>query len=83
MKSEPKIVTPEDVDAVWGNASFGPQSRMGTVKYGLLKCAGGWYQGHTSRCILTELGLIDKKYRLTLKGKRNLFAFFKNEAFNV
>jgi hypothetical protein len=79
-----KMVTQEEVDSVWGNANFGPgYSRMAVVKYALLKCAGRWYQGHTSTCILRELGLITKKYTLTLRGSRCLFEFFKNERVNV
>lgn len=79
-----KMVTQEEVDAVWCNADFGPAlSRMDVVKYGLLKCAGRWYQGRTSTSILEELGLITKGYKLTLRGSRCLYEFFKNDNKNV
>ena len=79
-----KMVTIEDVEKVWGNSDFGPEmSKIDVVKYGLLKCAGQWYQGHTSRCILTELGLITKNYKLTKHGARCLYEFFKDEKKNI
>lgn len=84
MKKSEKMITQEEIDAVWGNANFGPElSKMDVVKYGLLKCAGRWYQGHTSTQILYELGLITKKYTLTLRGSRCLYEFFKNDKKNI
>ena len=76
-KSEKKMITEEDISKVWGNSNFGPtMSKIDVVKYGLLKCAGQWYQGHTSRSILAELGLITKGYELTKYGSRCLYEFF-------
>jgi len=77
MIKKRKMVTIEEIDSVWGNAHFGSISRTDVVKYGLLKCAGGYYQGHTSKCILEELGLITKKYTLSVRGKYCLYEFFK------
>jgi len=75
-----KMVTIEEVEKVWGNADFGPNiSKMEVVKYGLLKCAGQWYQGYTSKSILYELGLITKKYTLSKRGARCLYEFFKQK----
>jgi len=71
-----KMVTSEEIDAVWGNSNFGSMSREDVVKYGLLKCACGYYQGHTSRGILKELGLITEKYNVTKRGKHCLYIFF-------
>lgn len=79
MNKDETIITQNEVDAVWGNANFGGMDRMDVVKYGLLTCAGGFYQGYTSTCILKELGLISltkKGNVLALKGKRNLYNFF-------
>jgi hypothetical protein len=78
------MVTIDEVNKVWGNADFGPYfTRMEVVKYGLLKCAGRWYQGHTSTCILRELRLINKQYKLTLRGARCLYEFFKHPEKNI
>jgi len=75
-----KQITQEEIDDVWGYANFGPHlTRIDVVKYGLLKCAGRWYQGHTSKTILEELGLITKGYKLTLRGSRCLYDFFVND----
>lgn len=71
-----ETVTGEEIDAVWGNANFGGTSRRDVIRFGLLKCACGYYQGHTSTQIITELGLIDKDYNLTAKGKHYLWMAF-------
>lgn len=78
-----EIVTKEDIDSVWGNSNFGGISKEDVVKYGLLKCASGWYQGHTSTRILQELGLITKKYVLTKRGKYCLWEWFKEDSVNI
>lgn len=81
MRKEPTIITKDEIDSVWGNADFGTMARLDVVKYGLLKAAGGYYQGHTSTCILKELGLIKKtsQTELTFRGRRNLYELFKDE----
>lgn len=76
MKKEIKMVTIEEIDAVWGNSNFGTMSKEDVVKFGLLKCASGYHQGHTSQCILKELGLITEKYNLTRRGRYCLYEFF-------
>lgn len=77
------MVTLVEVEAVWGNANFGPRlnaNKLDVVKYGLLKCASGYYQGHTSRSICTDLGLISKGYRLTKRGRYCLYEFFRGDS---
>jgi hypothetical protein len=78
MKNKNKVmVTLEEIDGVWGNSHFGSVSKEDVVKFGLLKCASGYYQGHTSKSILEELGLKQKKRNcLTKRGKFCLFEFF-------
>jgi len=58
-----------EVNKVWGNANFGSLTKTQVVRNGILKCASGYSQGHTSETILIELGLITSKYKLTRKGK--------------
>lgn len=72
-----EMVTLDEINSVWGNSDFGPHmSKIDVIKYGLLKCAGQWYQGHTSKSILKELGLITKNYKLTKRGARCLYISF-------
>jgi len=78
--SDWKMVTLEEVESVWGNAKFGSMSKMDVVKYGLLKRAGMWDQGYTSRQILINLGLVTPKTnKLTKRGARCLYEFFKDD----
>jgi hypothetical protein len=78
MDAQQEIVPQDDIDAVWGNANFGGYSRRNVIDLGVLKCASGYYQGHTSTQIITELGLVDKEYKLTPKGRAYLWAAFNN-----
>ena len=81
-KKLPTLVTREEIDAVWGNSDFGSMSKEDVIRFGLLKCASGYHQGHTSRCILKDLGLISEAYNLTRRGKYCLYEYFgKNSNF--
>ena len=73
------IVTNEELIEVWGNASFGSMTKRNVVKLGVLKCASGYHQGHTSKSICQELGLITKEYDLTAKGRVYLWEVFKGD----
>ena len=83
MDNVEEIVTDKEIDNVWGNASFGDQTRRQTVNLSVLKCASGYYQGYTSKTIATELGLIDKEYKLTQKGMEYLWAAYNDPECNV
>lgn len=75
-----EIISDEEIEAVHGNANFGSAlSKRQVVNQGVLKCASGYYQGHTSTQIITKHGLIDKEYNLTPKGKMYLWAAFSNQ----
>jgi hypothetical protein len=77
-----EMIKEEEIDAVWGNSDFGPMTKMDVVKFGLLKCASGYYQGYTSKSILIDLGLITQTYKLTKRGRYCLWEFFgKNSNF--
>lgn len=62
------IVSDSDLNAAWRNANFGGIDRREVLRVGVLKCLSGYHQGHTSKTICTELGLISHKYRVTAKG---------------
>ncbi|MCP4392834.1 MAG: hypothetical protein GY804_00970 [Alphaproteobacteria bacterium] len=73
-----EIITDQQLCDAWGNANFGGIPKRKIVKYGLLKCAVGYHQGHTSKSILIELGLITEKYRITKKGREYLWLVFND-----
>ncbi len=82
-KKSETMVTEEELDRVWGNANFGTEARMDTVKYAVLKRASGYYNGHTSEGICVELGLLTKQTtsRLTARGKFCLWQWFGKKGF--
>ena len=84
MSEKPEdIITDEEIERVHANANFGSMGKREVVNQGVLKCASGYYQGHTSTQIITEHGLIDDKYRLTPKGRMYLWAAFNTKPMSV
>ena len=77
-KDRPFVPSAQEINAVWGHGNFGIMERIDIVKMGVLKCASGYHQGHTSQCIITELGLITKSYNLTRRGKKCLWEWFND-----
>ncbi|MBL4800290.1 MAG: hypothetical protein JKY45_00250 [Emcibacter sp.] len=75
MKVE-DIISDDEIDRVHAYASFGDISKRDVVRYGLLKCASGYHQGHTTGQIIKEHGLVGKNMTLTKKGRRYLWAAF-------
>lgn len=77
------MVTQAELDAVWGNANFGPEPRMDTVRYAVLKRACGYYNGHTAEQICMELGLLTKRRpsTLTARGRFCLWEWFGKKGF--
>ena len=73
-----EIINDDAIDMVHANANFGSMDKRDVVAQGVLKCASGYYQGHTSTCIIREHGLIDNDYNLTDKGKKYLWAAFSS-----
>ena len=79
MSKEFVPVTIEEVEAVWGNANFGPdlnERKMDVVSGTLLKYACGYSSGFTAFSILHELGLMTERFRMTSRGRRQLWEFF-------
>ena len=73
-----KLVTDEEINAVWGNANFGSHDRRDILADTVLKHAGGYKTGHTATCICKELKLLGKNGDLTKKGKRYLYWSIKD-----
>jgi hypothetical protein len=71
-----EIISDKEIEIVHANANFGSMSKRDVVNFGVLKCASGYYQGHTSTQIIKEHGLVDANYRLTRKGQRYLWEAF-------
>lgn len=81
MKAE-EIISDSELDKVHANAKFGTMTKRDVVKYGVLKCASGYHQGHTSKTICIEHGLIyESDYKLTPKGQEYLWASWATENF--
>lgn len=76
-----EIIPDNEIDRVHANANFGSMEKRDVVNLGVLKAACGFYQGSTSRAIITEHGLINKDYKLTDKGQRYLWAAFGDGTF--
>ena len=75
-----EIINDEQINIVHANANFGGVlSNRDIVNQGVLKCACGYYQGHTSTQIIKEHGLVDKDYKITRKGQEYLWAAFRKE----
>lgn len=77
-----EIISDEQIEKVHGTANFGDRlSKREVVNLGVLKCASGYHQGHTSKTICIEHGLIHSNiYKLTEKGQDYLWAAFSNNS---
>jgi len=71
-----KIISEIELKKAFGNSNFGNISNRDVLKSTLLKCASGYYSGHTAKCIVEELGLVTLKWTLTKKGKEYLYDAF-------
>ena len=71
------IVSDKEVSLAFKFTNFGSMSSRGVIRFGLLKCVAGYYQGKTSEGILKTLDLIDFKYDITDKGREYLFHAFE------
>lgn len=76
METVEEIVPDDELNKAWANANFGNVERRDVVKGVLLKCASGYYTGHTAKSIVSELGLVTPSWKLTKRGKRYLFAAY-------
>lgn len=84
MSDKPEdIISDEEIERVHANANFGSMGKREVVNQGVLKCASGYSQGHTSNQIIKEHGLVTEKYRLTRKGQRYLWAAFNTKPMSV
>lgn len=81
MESVEDVVSDDKITIVWGNADFGDISRRDVIANSLLKYACGFFTGKTARVIITELGLLDGREKLTTMGRRYLWAAYsKNQS---
>ena len=78
MENLNQIITDEQLEKAFENTSYGtnPDVRL-IIKWALMKVACGYANGHTSKCIIQELGLCTKKSGLTSKGKQYLYRSFE------
>lgn len=74
-----EIITDEQINTAWGNASFGKDvSKRDVVANALLKYASEYGTGYTIEQICRELGLITKQCKLTRLGKQYLYEAYRN-----
>ncbi len=73
-----QMITDKELESVFAHSNFGSSSKRDIVRYALLKVSCGYHNGHTSHCIIRELGLITKSLELTKKGKEYLYESFRN-----
>lgn len=73
--TQKQIISDEEIEKVHAYANFGPTlTKREVVDMGVLKVACHQYQGHTSKMICIEHGLVDENYELTDKGREYLWA---------
>jgi len=69
-----KLLSENDINKAWGNASFGGDiSKRDVIQNALMKFATGYGTGYTIEQICRELKLITKQCNLTTLGKRYLY----------
>lgn len=73
-----ELVTDEQILKAFENTNFGAMHKRDLIRYGLLKVTCGYYNGHTLKHILIELGLTTQKLSITKKGKQYLYEAFSN-----
>lgn len=74
------IISDLEIERVHANANFGNVDKRDIVNYGVLKCACGYRQGHTSTQIIKEHGLVSETYKLTKKGRKYLWSVFGDDS---
>lgn len=73
-----RMVTLDEIEDVWGDASFGRWGKREVVKASLLNRASGYYTCHTATKILIKLNLLTPTTnKLTKRGMYCLYEFFK------
>ena len=75
MKVE-ELITDQQLETAFGHSNFGSTSKRDILKHTLLKYASGYSTGHTAKCIVSQLGLLNKNETLSKKGKQYLFEAF-------
>ena len=77
MEKTDEIISDIKVEIAFQETDFGSTPHREVIRNSLLKCACGYYTGHTAKSILIELGLVYKsKWNLTLLGQHYLFAAY-------
>ena len=72
-----EMITDKQLKNAFAYANFGKSTKRNVVRYALLKVACGYHNGHTSQCIINELGLCTDNLKLTKKGKEYLYEAFR------
>ena len=74
-----EIITDQQINNAWGNASFGKDvSKREVIANALLKYATDYGTGYTIEQICKELRLITTQCKLTTLGKQYLYEAYRN-----
>jgi hypothetical protein len=74
-----EIITDEQINTAWGNASFGKDVlKRDVIANALLKYASEYGTGYTIEQICRELGLITKQCKLNTRGRQYLYEYYRN-----
>lgn len=73
MRTVDEILSDDRVNEQFQGTNFGSQTPRQVIASSLLKCACGYYSGHTATQICYNLGLTTKKWKLSERGKEYLF----------
>lgn len=75
-----EMITEEQINDAWGNASFGEDKpKRKVIEQALLKYASRYRTGYTIEQICIELRLITRKCKLTTLGCQYLYEAYKKD----
>lgn len=77
-KNKPEeVITDAEIEEAFRNTNFGTTyTHREILDNTVLKCACGWYTGHTAKGIVQSLGLVTAKWKLTKKGQYYLWKVY-------
>lgn len=76
METIVDLVSDEMIEKVFKNTNFGQTPKRYILSNTLLKCACGYNAGHTATLIVKRLGLVTEDWKLSMWGKRYLYAAY-------
>lgn len=75
-------ITDEYIARHFEGMNYGHTNYRDIVGKGCLSAMAGYHNGHTTQCILINMGLTTEKLRLTKRGREFLFWHFNYQPVN-